>query len=85
MSAWNSDKSKIEPLNVPRQAKAGEAVGVAGSKFMPDDEIDLETYDLIANNFKTDKNGNATFKGTPLLTSKGLKLTVNSLFGCSFA
>jgi len=84
LGAFHNDKSKVEPLQPPETARIGDKVIVQGYYGDPDPIIDINLYEEIAEDFKTNDRGIAQYQGSPLMTSVG-PCFVNSLFNCMVA
>jgi hypothetical protein len=84
LSAFTADQSKVEPLAVPMSAKAGERIGLAGTTFIPDKEININQYDQIIRHMRVATNGDACYSSQLLLTASGHKLS-SKMIGCQFA
>jgi len=66
-------KSAVEPLLVPEGAKIGELVTFAGHKveLEPPGNRATKAFTKVADDLYVDDNGQATYKGTPFMTSVG--------------
>lgn len=73
LCASNSDKSKVDPLSPPPNAKVGELIRFTGHLAEPVEPGNRATkaYGKVADDFYTTPEGVATFKGVPFMTPEG--------------
>ena len=73
LCASNSDKSQVEPLKPPSGTPVGTLMTFAGHKPEPVEAGNRATkaFDKVADDLYVDDKGQATYKGTPMMTSLG--------------
>jgi len=79
LGATSEDHLKVEPVDPPNFAKAGDKISVQGFVGEPDPVIDINLYDEIAKYMRSNNQGTVIYQGIPMTTSSG-NCTVKSLF-----